>query len=107
MGYASSGEAVRRKEPVVSSRTTRTVDSRGRLSLGQSFAGRQVIIQEVAEGELRIIRAEVIPARESWLYKDPEAFASVTRGLLEARSGRTAEAPDLDADIARFEHEDE
>ena len=87
--------------------STRTVDARGRLTLGAEFAGHQVIVQKVDEGELRIIQAETVPAREAWLYKNPEALASVMQGLAEARAGETAKAPDLDAAIARFKNKDD
>lgn len=30
-----------------------------------------------------------IPAREKWLFENPEAVASVRRGLADAKAGRT------------------
>ena len=77
---------------------TRTVDSRGRLTLGKDFADQLVILEEVAEGILQIIRAEAVPAREVWLYNNPKALASVMRGLEQSKRGEVAEPPDLDAD---------
>lgn len=45
---------------------------------------------------------EEIPERERWLYENPEALASVQRGLEEARRGEYAEAPDLEVDLKEF-----
>lgn len=77
---------------------TKTVDRRGRLSLGKSFADRLVIVEELPGGSLQITPAEAVPAREVWLYRNPKALASVMRGLDESKRGEAAEAPDLDAD---------
>ena len=85
----------------------RTVDSRGRLSLGAGFASKVVIIKELPGNALEIVPAEVVPAREAWLYKNPEALASVLRGLEQARAAQRAKAPDLEADIAEFESGDD
>jgi hypothetical protein len=80
--------------------TTRTVDPRGRLSLGKAFANRLVIIKELENGMLQVIPAEAVPVPEAWLYENREAFLAVTQGLQEARAGQFAEPPDRDADAA-------
>ena len=77
--------------------TTRTVDSRGRLTLGPHYANRLVIVQEHEDGALEVIPAEAIPAREAWLHRNPKARAAVRAGIEEARAGRFAEPPDLNA----------
>ncbi len=41
-----------------------------------------------------------IPEREKWLFRNPEALSSVMQGLREAREGKCAEPPDLEADLA-------
>lgn len=74
---------------------TKSVDGKGRLTLGKEFANRHVIINEISEGILQVILAEVVPAREAWLYKNPQALLSVLKGLQESGF---AESPDLDAD---------
>jgi len=78
--------------------TTKTVDPRGRLSLGKAFANRLVIIKELEGGVLQVIPAEAVPAPEAWLYGNREAFLAVTQGLDEARRGEFAEPPDTEVD---------
>jgi predicted RNA-binding protein YlxR (DUF448 family) len=40
-----------------------------------------------------------IPARDHWIYKNPEAFASLKRGIEDAKNGRIV---DLDIDFSKF-----
>jgi hypothetical protein len=79
--------------------TTKTIDDKGRLALGSRFANRQVIIEENNESQLIITFAKVVPEREAWLYKNPEALKSVLLGLSQAREGKFATSPpDVHAD---------
>lgn len=78
--------------------TTRTVDARGRLTLGPRYANRLVIVRASEDGALEIIPAEAIPAREAWLHKNAKARQAVREGIEEARAGRFAKAPKLRAD---------
>ncbi len=93
---ASKGRAAqtRRLAPAV---TTSKVDSKGRVSLGKAFANSLVIIRSQNEDVVEIVRAEAIPAREAWLYKNPQAYESVRRGLEQAARGELVEGPDLEA----------
>ncbi len=77
--------------------TTKTADSKGRVTLGNRFANRTVIIEEVDETEVRVTMARVIPEREAWLYENAEALASVRRGVNQARQGKTTKGPNLKA----------
>jgi hypothetical protein len=80
---------------------TKNVDSKGRLTLGETFANRTVLVEDRGEGELLIRLARVIPEREAWLYDNKEALASVRRGLNQAASGKFAKkGPDLEAATA-------
>jgi hypothetical protein len=36
-----------------------------------------------------------IPAREHWIYKNPEALASLLRGLEDAKAGRIKNIPNV------------
>jgi hypothetical protein len=88
--------------------TTKTADSKGRVSLGSRFACQTVIIQAVDSTEVRVILAQVIPQRELWLHKNPKAKASVLRGLAQAKAGKAAKSPpDLVGDARLVERLDD
>lgn len=74
---------------------TRTVDKRGRVALGQDFAGQLVIISDIDDTTVQVTKAEAVPAREAWLYKNPEALAAVKEGLQQARDRDFAKPPKL------------
>lgn len=76
----------------------RTADGKGRVTLGKEFAHRLVMVMPVAEGVVQVIRAEAVPERESWLYKNPDAMRMVMEGMAQAKAGGLADGPDLDAD---------
>jgi len=82
----------------VTALSTKMVDDRGRLTLGKEYAGRPVFVERVGDGILRIIKAEIVPAKEAWLHKNREAFESVMRGLEETGRGEFVDGPDLEAD---------
>ena len=73
--------------------TSKTIDAKGRITLGPKYANRHVIIEQVDETELRIHLARVIPEREAWLLDNAAARASVVRGIEQARKQTFAEAP--------------
>ena len=81
---------------------TKTADTKGRVALGQEFAGRTFIVKEVPDtGDIILTPGAVIPEREMWLYQNAEALASVKRGLQELAEGQLSDnPPDLDADKA-------
>jgi hypothetical protein len=70
----------------------KTVDDKGRLTLGREFAGRAVQVIE-DDDALRLRFVEVVPAREAWLWKNEVALASVRRGLEEAARGQLSDGP--------------
>lgn len=83
--------------------TTKTIDDRGRLALGQAFAGQMVIVDDSDPDRLIITRAKVIPTREAWLYENEKALGMLRRGLAEAKAGEfSGDPPDLSADAKRI-----
>jgi hypothetical protein len=75
--------------------SVRTADAKGRISLGESFAHRTMLVER--RGDEIILRpARVIPEREAWLYENKKALGAVRRGLKQAAGGKFAtKAPDL------------
>ena len=81
--------------------TTKTTDSKGRLTLGERFANRTVIVEEIDATAVRITLARVVPEREMWLHENRAASAAVSRGLADARAGNfQSVGPVLAADAA-------
>lgn len=82
---------------------TKQLDSKGRLSLGKELANQMVIVDDSDKTRIVITPAVVLPAHEAWLYKNPEAFARVRRGIEEARQGKFSSNPpaieESDADL--------
>jgi hypothetical protein len=77
---------------------TKTADAKGRITLGNKYAGQTFIVLEV-DDEVILSPAVTIPAREAWLYKNEAAMKSLRRGLDEAKKLRFSDSPpDLDAD---------
>ncbi|HVR73214.1 MAG TPA: hypothetical protein VMT52_02740 [Planctomycetota bacterium] len=72
-------------------------DSKGRVTLGEGFANRTVLVERLEDGVV-IRLARVIPESESWLYMNKAALASVRRGLAQAKAGKLSTSPpDLSA----------
>lgn len=74
----------------------KTIDEKGRLTLGREFAGRTV---QVEKGEHAVVVKfyRVVPDREAWLWENETAKEMVDRGLQQARAGELASGPDLAA----------
>ena len=77
--------------------SARNTDSKGRLTLGEGFKNRTVIVEQRGD-ELVVRLARVIPETEAWLYANGEALASVRRGLSQAKAkSLSRNPPDLGA----------
>lgn len=74
----------------------KTIDEKGRLTLGREFAGRTVQVEKHDSGVIvRFYRA--VPEREAWLWENETATGMVDRGLRQARDGELTDGPDLAA----------
>lgn len=82
------------------SSTAKKADSRGRLHLGDSFAGKMFIVNELENGDVLIKRAAVIPASEKWLYDNNTALTSVKRGLEQAAAKQFVTSPQESEDTS-------
>ncbi len=65
----------------------RKVDTSGRISLGRERAGEQYEAKEGRDGVIVLTPVAVIPKRELWIHNNPEAKASVLRGLEQSARG--------------------
>jgi len=73
----------------------KNTDARGRITPGESFANRTMIIEKRGD-ELVLRIARVIPEREAWLYDNEQALAAVWRGLGQAKTRKLAKkGPEL------------
>lgn len=69
---------------------TYRLDSKGRITLGKLAEGISSF-RATRQSDDRIILVPYveIPARELWLYKNPEALSMVEQGLREYAEGKT------------------
>jgi hypothetical protein len=78
-------------------------DSRGRLSIGAIAKGKSYRVQINDAGKILLDPVVAIPERELWLYRNPEAIASIQRGLQQIAAGEVHElgsfAQDENAEI--------
>lgn len=64
-------------------------DSKKRLSLGEALSGATAYnIYRNPLGQIILDPVKAVPASEMWLYENPEALASVKRGLRESAEGK-------------------
>ena len=59
-------------------------DSRGRLTLGQIVKGKSYRVMINDEGQILLDPVVSISERELWLWQNPDALASVKRGIEQA-----------------------
>ena len=82
--------------------SVRTVDGKGRVTLGAAAAGRSVHVEQTPDG-FSVRYCRVVPEREAWLWEDEQALGLALRGIAEAQAGdviRDVELSEL-ADPAR------
>jgi len=77
----------------------KTIDGKGRLTLGREFAGRTVQVER-GRDEVVIKFYRVVPDREAWLWENETAKGMVDRGLEQAKRGELNDGPDLAAAFA-------
>lgn len=72
---------------------TKTADSRGRINLGKEFANKVFLFEKIGETEMKLELAAVIPEKERWFHKSPEAQETVLRAMERLRAGEFADSP--------------
>jgi len=84
--------------------TLKTVDGKGRVTLGRDFANQTVVIDDSNPNQLVIRKVVLIPAEEAWLYENPNAMKSVRKGLRQAVEMQFSDSPsDVDSDADEAE----
>jgi hypothetical protein len=64
-------------------------DAKGRITLGSLAKGVSSFqVREQPDGSLLLEPFKEVPAREAWLYENPEALDSLRKGLADAEAGR-------------------
>ena len=80
-------------------------DSRGRLTLGQVVKGKSYRVMINNEGQILLDPVVSIPERELWLWQNPDALASVKRGIEQASTEQGRDLGDF-SQYADLEVED-
>ena len=76
----------------MSATTIKTIDEKGRVTLGKEFAGRTVELEESDAGLiLRYVVA--VPANEAWLWENKRALSAVRTGIEQAAASNTGKGP--------------
>jgi hypothetical protein len=76
-------------EPALRSTYRLRPDSKGRITLGKLAEGvSSYRARRQKDGKIVLEPFVEIPATERWLHENPEAIASVRRGLADAKAGR-------------------
>ncbi len=73
-------------------------DGRGRILIPGLKGVEVVQVEALNEYEFIVRRMSTVSEREQWLWNNPEAMASVQKGLAEAKAGQFAKAPSMDDD---------
>ena len=64
-------------------------DSKGRISLGPEFAGREFVVHETKKGYLiQPVKTITVPEDEAWLWENPVALKMVLQGIEESKAGK-------------------
>ena len=82
------------------SASVRVVGVNGQISLGKQFAGRQVLVEEQAEGVWLVRTATVVPDNERWLHA-PAAATDLATALDWARRNKPNDTA-LDQTLTRL-----
>jgi hypothetical protein len=71
-------------------------DAKGRIALGKLAKGiSSYRVFQKSDGRLVLEPYAEIPARERWLYENPEAMAAVQEGLADLKAGRVVSMGDF------------
>ncbi|MCB1085052.1 MAG: hypothetical protein KDK60_03010 [Chlamydiia bacterium] len=78
---------------------TLQTDAQGRLNLGKKYASSTFLVEVVDDSDLLLKKAAVIPERELWLLKEPDARESIHKGLEDAKKKRLRKVDPKEYDV--------
>lgn len=79
-----------------------TVASNGQISIGKAWAGRQIIIEEVSEGEIHIKSGTFVPdAQKVFHTKEAKESLEEFNNWEQNSSGKPASASDIFAKLKK------
>ena len=73
----------------------RKPDAQGRIAIGKEYADETYSVEHGMDGDIILRPVVVMHKREAWLFANPEALASVKRGLKQAAQGETYDLGDF------------
>lgn len=74
--------------------TVKMVDKKGRITLGKQYANATMLVEEKDGGTvITLKRAEAVPVKEAWLFRNTEALGMVMRGLEGAKNRQFSKTP--------------
>ncbi len=73
---------------MLSDRKVTNSDSKGRVTLGAAHANKTFRILSDPAGNLVLEPVVAVHEREAWLYRNPDALASVRRGIEQSKRGK-------------------
>jgi hypothetical protein len=83
--------------------SVKIVGANGQISLGKRFAGRQVLVEEQAQGVWLVRTATVIPDNERWLH-ETQATSDLEKAKAWARDNAASDS-NLEAVLERLDGE--
>lgn len=89
---------------------TKTLDSKDRITLGgrlkdvlgnkMKFEGFMVYLGK--NGDILLRPSVSVPSSEAWIYNNPEASASIRKGLKQAAEGKLERVKDLEGFLGKL-----
>jgi hypothetical protein len=70
-------------------------DGKGRVTLGEEFAGKSFEVARSKDGELLLVPVVTTRERDTWLYRRPAAMAMLQQGIEDVGAGRVTEPADF------------
>ena len=100
----TSGEKGRQStSPKRRSTTIYRPDSKGRITLGRLAKGVSGFMASVGEeGDLHLVPLIEIPAREKWIFENPDILTAIQVGMKQSRDGHVVEC-----DFSQFAAKDD